>query len=67
MAGFDWKALVRTVAPVIGTALGGPIGNLAAQAISTVFLGTPDGTEDQIAEAVARATPEQLLALRQAN
>jgi uncharacterized membrane protein YeaQ/YmgE (transglycosylase-associated protein family) len=67
MAGFDWKALVRTVAPVIGTALGGPVGNLAAQALSTVFLGTAEGTEDQIAEAVAKATPEQLLALRQAE
>jgi uncharacterized membrane protein YeaQ/YmgE (transglycosylase-associated protein family) len=64
---FDWKALVRTVAPVIGTALGGPLGNLAAQTLSNVLLGTPDGTEEQISTALASATPDQLLALKKAD
>jgi uncharacterized membrane protein YeaQ/YmgE (transglycosylase-associated protein family) len=64
---FDWKALVRTVAPAIGTALGGPVGGLAVQAISNALLGTPDAPEEEIALAVARATPEQLLALKKAD
>lgn len=64
---FDWKALVRTVAPSIGTALGGPVGGLAVQAISTALLGKPDGSEEDVAAALAGATPENLLALKKAD
>jgi len=65
--GFDFKALLAQVAPVIGTAIGGPFGALAGTAIKTV-LGLPaDSTEDATAQALAKATPEQLLALKQAD
>ena len=64
---FDWKSLVRTVAPAIGTALGGPVGGLAVQAISNALLGKPDAQEEEIALAVSKATPEQLLALKKAD
>jgi hypothetical protein len=64
---FDWKSLVRTVAPAIGTALGGPVGGLAVQAISNALLSKPDAPEEEIALAVSKATPEQLLALKKAD
>jgi hypothetical protein len=64
---FDWKSLVRTVAPAIGTALGGPVGGLALQGISNALLGKPDAPEEEIALAVSKATPEQLLALKKAD
>jgi hypothetical protein len=61
---FDWKKAVSLVAPVLGTAVLGPLGPMAAGVI-TAALGIPkDSSDDQIAEAVKNATPEQLLALK---
>jgi hypothetical protein len=40
---------------------------MATRAISEALLGKPDGSEQELAEAAARATPEQLLALKQAE
>lgn len=59
--------LVKTVAPSIATAVGGPLAGMATRAISEALLGKPDGTEDELVEAASRATPEQLLALKQAE
>jgi uncharacterized membrane protein len=64
---FDWKKTIKAVAPMIGTAIGGPFGGLATSAISAV-LGTPENaTDKQMAEAVKNATPDQLLALKEAD
>lgn len=62
----DWKALVRTVAPWIGTALGGPLGGLAAEAAATA-LGLPDKGIDSLRQALAGVTPDQMLALKKAD
>lgn len=59
--------LVRTVAPSIASAVGGPLAGMATRAISEALLGKPDGTEAELTEAAAKATPEQLLALKQAE
>jgi hypothetical protein len=59
--------LVRTVAPSIATAVGGPLAGMATRAISEALLGRPDGTDEELAEAAKNATPEQLLALKQAE
>jgi hypothetical protein len=40
---------------------------MATRAISEALLGKPDGTEDELLEAAKSATPEQLLALKQAE
>jgi hypothetical protein len=66
---FDWRALVKSVAPSIGTALGGPLGGVAGLALAKV-LGVPDasaGDDTALAAAVQGATPEQLLALKKAD
>lgn len=57
------KALqvLRAVAPTIGTAIGGPFGAIAGIALSKA-LGTTVADE-----ALLQATPEQLLALKQAE
>lgn len=60
-------SLVRTVAPSIATAVGGPLAGMATRAISEALLGRPDATEDELVEAAKNATPEQLLALKQAE
>jgi len=59
--------LVRTVAPTIASAVGGPLAGMATRAISEALLGEPDGTEEELQRAAASATPEQLLALKQAE
>lgn len=59
--------LVRTVAPSLASAVGGPLAGMAVRTISDALLGKPDGTETELAEAAAKATPEQLLALKKAE
>jgi hypothetical protein len=59
--------IIRTVAPSIATALGGPLAGMAVTAVSNAVLGRPDGSEDEIAAAMQSATPEQLLALKKAE
>lgn len=62
----DWKALVGTLAPWIGTALGGPLGGAAVGAISDA-LGLSEKTEASIKNALAGVTPEQMLSLKTAD
>ena len=59
--------LVRTVAPSIARAVGGPLAGMATKAISEALLGKPDGSEEELLQAAAKATPEQLLALKKAE
>lgn len=62
----DWKSLVSTVAPWIGTALGGPLGGAAVGAVADA-LGLSDKTEASIKAALAGVTPEQMLAMKNAD
>jgi hypothetical protein len=59
-----FKNIVGAVAPVLGTALGGPMGGAAAKSIATALLGKPDATETELEQAVKNATPEQLAQLK---
>lgn len=63
----DWKDVVSKLAPLLGTALGGPLGGMAAATVSQALLGRQDAGEDELAAAVAGAGPEQLAALKQAE
>ena len=60
-------SIVRTVAPTIASAVGGPLAGMAVRTISDALLGKPDGTEEELAQAALAATPEQLLALKKAE
>lgn len=62
----DWMKLVSTVAPWIGTALGGPLGGMAVEAAANA-LGLTDKTVDSVKQALAGVTPEQMLALKKAD
>jgi len=62
----DWKSIVSTVAPWIGTALAGPFGGMAVSAVADA-LGLSDKTEAAIKTAISGATPEQMLALKNAD
>lgn len=60
----DWKSIVKSVAPMLGTALGGPMAGAATKFIAEKFLGKSDATESEISEAVLGASPEQLLQIK---
>lgn len=62
----DWSSIVKTVAPWIGTALGGPLGGMAVEAAANA-LGLSDKTTDAVKQAISGATPEQMLALKKAD
>jgi|TARA_R100000030_G_scaffold98974_1_gene89523 hypothetical protein len=59
------KNVVGAVAPTLGTALGGPMGGMAANMISEV-LGCKNEPK-AIEKAIESATPEQMLALKKAE
>jgi hypothetical protein len=59
--------LVRTVAPTLATAFGGPLAGMATRAVSEALLGKPDGTQEELMAAMPNATPDQLLALKKAE
>ena len=64
---WDWKGLVRSVAPAIASAFGGPLAGLGVKAISDAVLGKPDGSEEEIEAALVNATPETLFKLKEAD
>jgi len=63
----DWKKLVGTVAPALGTALGGPLVGVAVKSVATALGLDSQATEEQVAEKLQGATPADLLALKQAD
>lgn len=62
----DWQTIIKTVAPWIGTALGGPLGGMAVEAAASA-LGVSDKTADAVRQALAGVTPDQMLALKKAD
>lgn len=63
----DLLKIVGAVAPTIATAIGGPLGGMAMKVVADV-LGLPaDSSEKDVSKAMAAATPDQLLALKQAD
>lgn len=62
----DFTSILKTVAPWIATAVGGPLGGLAVGAACDA-LGVPEKTTDSLKAALAGVTPEQMLALKQAD
>jgi hypothetical protein len=65
---FDWKAIIKTAAPLLGTSLYGPLGAAAGKLIAVALGGDETkATPDDLAKLVQSITPEQLLALKNAD
>ena len=60
-----FKNIIGAVAPTLGTAIGGPMGGMAANMIADV-LGVPND-QKSIQQAMQSATPEQMLELKKAE
>jgi hypothetical protein len=60
------KDLLKTAAPMIGAAIGGPFGSVAVKLLSDA-LDKPDATAEDLPAILASATPEQMAAAQEAN
>jgi hypothetical protein len=60
MSGFDWKSLVSSVAPLLGTAIGGPFGLMAGKVLQeTLGVDSEEAAIEQL-----RTNPDALLKLK---
>ena len=68
---FDWKALVRTVAPGIASVFGTPLAGMGVTALLNVLLPAdaprPTDPEDFIAKTLAGANPDMLMKIKEAE
>ena len=66
--GFDWKGTLATVAPSIATAIGGPMGGVAARiALDALGIEAEGDSEKQLEKFVTFADPSILLQLKKAE
>ena len=63
----DAKSTLGAVAPMLASAVGGPLAGAATTAIVNALGLAPDTTQEQAATAVVGATADQLIALRNAD
>lgn len=61
------KRLIAGAAPQLAHALGGPLAGAAVAQISRAIFGAPDADETALAETLAVASPEHLIALKRAE
>lgn len=63
----DFMKIIGAVAPTLATAVGGPIGGMAMKFITDALSIPGDASKDDMAKAISNATPDQLLALKNAE
>ena len=61
----SWKDIVASVAPVLGTALGGPFGGMAAKYLSKALTGDENASEDALEEMVNNANPDLIFKIKE--
>lgn len=62
----DWKDLISKAAPYLGAAIGGPLGSVALSTVADA-LRLSDKTEGAIKQALSGVTPEDMLAIKDAE
>ncbi len=63
----DWKSILKTVAPTVATALGGPLAGTAVTLLSNALTGKADADLGDISRLVRSGDPEVLLKLKEAE
>ena len=68
MSDFDWRGLIKSVAPTAATLLGGPLAGMAVEAIAGA-IDEPSATKEQIIEKLQTGTltADQMAALKAAD
>lgn len=66
MSGWDTlKKAVSVIAPTVASVIGGPIAGVAVSQLSSLLLGKPDGSPDELLTAFNGASADKLLQLKQ--
>lgn len=63
----NFKKILGSIAPFLGTMIGGPFGAAAGALVGKVLLNDQDASDDDIAVALGKATPEQLVELKKVD
>ncbi len=61
----DWRSILKTVAPTVATALGGPLAGTAVTLVSNALTGKTDAGVSEIAKLISSGDPEVLLKLKE--
>lgn len=69
LSNLDWKAIVRTVAPAMATAVGTPAAGAIVAMLSNAIFGNGDATQEQLATVIqgGNLSPDQLAAITKAD
>jgi hypothetical protein len=59
-----WQEIVKSVAPILGTALGGPMAGAAIKVLSGQILGDENASADALESAILSASPNQLVEIK---
>lgn len=59
-----WQEVVGAVAPTLGKMFGGPLGGMAGTLVARVLTGKEQASDQELDQAAARLTPEQLVEIR---
>ncbi len=60
-----WKDIVASIAPVLGTALGGPFGGMATKFLAGKLVGDENAGEDVIEEMINNANPDLMFKIKE--
>lgn len=58
----DWKTIVKSIAPTIGTALGGPLAGTAVKVLGNILLGNEDAGHTEVEQAILNGLPPDIIA-----
>jgi hypothetical protein len=68
MVDFDWKGVVKTVAPTLATALGSPLAGTAVAMLCDAILGDPKASQSDLQKALSQGvTPDQIQKMKDAE
>lgn len=60
-----WKDIVASIAPVLGTALGGPFGGMATKFLAGKLVGDENAGEDVMEEMINNANPDLMFKIKE--
>jgi len=60
-----WKDIVASIAPVLGTALGGPFGGMATKFLAGKLVGDENAGEDIMEEMINNANPDLMFKIKE--
>ena len=63
----DWKKTLGAIAPTIAATLGGPLAGTAVKFLSNELLGHENATEEEVAELILGASPDELVKLKKSD